>query len=411
MMFRAWCAAALLALVLLVVRDARTSIAGEYIDPIGRVTAQDEAFYASSAIAMANGAGWLTPPLPGPLALHKPPLLVWLTAGAVKIAGASRVSLRLPVSLLCAMAAGLVFLWAAELQSSGAGLLALALLVSDRLWHVLGTLTMTDGLLAAFVVAAMYCLYTDPWLKGRSTRWGFAASCAGAVLAKSVAGVLPLAVLPLYCVAGPKRYRPNMAAALITVGLAASLSVTWFAYEAIVHGRWFWTRHVPVETAPPQTSQENHILFYVLRLALTDPFLVAALAAAIPLFLREIRRRRAGATLLACWLALAAVSVLVWRDRNITYLLPAIPALAIVAACYSPVAQLRLRWAGVLAAALLAVKAAMPAAPWGISFGGPGVQAAAPALQACCNQRPVMSGNGMARSDSRAGRPQILRLE
>ena len=108
----------------------------------------------------------------------------------------------------------------------------------------------------------------------------------------------------------------------IRAGLAASLSVPWFAYQAVAHGRWFVGSGA---TAPAQTSQENHILFYVIRLALTDPLMVAGVAAAFPLFLGEIRRRSAGATLLACWLALLAVWVLVWRDRNITYLLPAIP--------------------------------------------------------------------------------------
>ena len=79
-MRRAFCAVALLALACLLVRAARVGLAGDYIDPIGKITAQDEAHYASSAIAMARGGDWLTARLMGRYALYKPPLLIWAAA-------------------------------------------------------------------------------------------------------------------------------------------------------------------------------------------------------------------------------------------------------------------------------------------------------------------------------------------
>ena len=53
-MRRALCAVALLALACLLVRGARVGLAGEYIDPIGKITAQDEALYGHAAIVMAR---------------------------------------------------------------------------------------------------------------------------------------------------------------------------------------------------------------------------------------------------------------------------------------------------------------------------------------------------------------------
>ena len=53
-MKRALCAVALLALACLLVRAARAGLGGDYIDPIGKITSQDEASYAHSAIAMAR---------------------------------------------------------------------------------------------------------------------------------------------------------------------------------------------------------------------------------------------------------------------------------------------------------------------------------------------------------------------
>lgn len=94
-MRRALCAVALLALACLLVRAARVGLAGDYIDKISNITAQHEALYAHSAIAMARDGDWLTPRFMGRYALYEPPLLVWTAAVSSKLLGVSRLSLRL----------------------------------------------------------------------------------------------------------------------------------------------------------------------------------------------------------------------------------------------------------------------------------------------------------------------------
>src|ERR1035438_3254709 len=79
-MFRAFCTVALLAFALLLLRAGGISLAGDYIDPISHITAQDEALYAHSAIAMAREGEWLTPHFMGRYALYKPPMLIWAAA-------------------------------------------------------------------------------------------------------------------------------------------------------------------------------------------------------------------------------------------------------------------------------------------------------------------------------------------
>ena len=106
-MRRALCAVALLALACLLLRAARVGLAGDYIDPISKITAQDEALYSHSAIAMAREGAWLTPRFMGRYALYKPPLLVWTAGVSAKLLGISRLSLRLPSAILSALALGL----------------------------------------------------------------------------------------------------------------------------------------------------------------------------------------------------------------------------------------------------------------------------------------------------------------
>jgi len=392
-MRRSFCAVALLALACLLVRSARVGLAGDYVDPISKVTAQDEALYAHSAIRAARQGGWLTPIFMGRYGLYKPPLLMWLAGLSARILGVSRLALRLPVALLASLSVGLVFLWAAELRCWQAGACAAALLISNHLWHVLAGMSMTDGLLAAFYTAAMFCLFSDPWLESKPALWGFAGSVAAAILTKSVAGVLPLGVLALYWLVGPRRQRPTLSRTCLAAGLALALAAPWFVYQLCVHGRWFWTEHIGVEIlgfgagAPPQTSQENQALFYLMRMALVDPVLAAVALTALPRFVAEVRKWSAAPVLLLCWLASLTAAVFGWQYRNVAYLLPLVPALAILATVYGPLFSKRTApWMLAFISAAFVVKAAAPSAPWGLSFQRGTVQADAPLVSGYCQR-------------------------
>ena len=371
------CAVTLLALAFLLLRAGRAGLAGDYIDPVGRIGAQDESLYSNSAIHMAEEGNWLTPMFLGRYGLYKPPLEMCAAGLAVRILGISRLALRLPTALFAAFAVSLVFLWGAELRNPWIGACAAALVVSNHLWHVLCGMCITDGFLVAFTVAAMYCLYADPWLESKGWLWGFAGAVAGGILTKSVAGVLPLGMLGLYWLAAPRNHRPRFRRVVLAAALALALAAPWFLYQAAVHGRWFWAEHVQVEILafgtgqPPQTSQENPALFYTMRLALLDPVLLSAAAIALPWFVKDVLRRSAPSVLLLCWMAPVAGSVLFWQYRNASYLLPLVPALAILGAAYGPLASARYaRWTLVLLAVALAAKVSSPGAPWGLSFRG-----------------------------------------
>jgi hypothetical protein len=171
------------------------------------------------------------------------------------------------------------------------------------------------------------------------------------------------------------------------------LAAPWFVYQLAVHGRWFRAEHIGVEIlgfgagSPPQTSQENQILFYLTRAALLDPVLLAAAAVALPSFAGELRRRSAPAILLLLSLALPAAAVLVWQYRNVAYLLPLVPFLAILAAAYNPLSSGRsAKWLLTLVAAAFAAKAALPSVRWGLPFRAGTNVAVAPLLSAYCQR-------------------------
>ncbi len=365
-------------------------MAGDYLDPVAKISAQDEALYSHSAIRMAQRGDWLTPRFLERFALYKPPLAIWLAGISAKLLGVSRIALRLPTILIAALGLGLLFLFAAEMRSWQAGAFAVALLLSNRLWMVPASMVLTDGLLAAFEIAAMYWLFADPWLESPEAFWGFVVSFAAAVLTKGIAAA-PLALaFALYCVFAPARRRPAMRRALAALAAAALFVLPWYAYQAIVHTRWFFAEHFGLEIfsfgvgAPRQTTEENHALFYLKRLVWIDPVLLALALTALPAWFAELRRRSAEAILVACWLAPMLAAVFMWQYRNGTYLIPCLAPMAVAAAVYAPLPNRSAWWTAVLLAAALAMKLAMPAAPWGLSFAAGTIQSAARPLQDYC---------------------------
>jgi hypothetical protein len=333
-------------LALLAVRAAHLKIADTFLDPVGRVDAQDEAMYTHSAMHLSSP----TPTYQGRLALNKPPLLVWLAAASYRLTG----SARLPVMIAAALTACLAFLW-------GRNLAAVLLLVSDRLWFVLSSLCLTDGILVLCVSGAAYCLWRDPKLDSRRSRWGFALLTGAAVMTKSVAGALPVFILLGFCAISHQR--PPWRRVLGVTLAAGAMVLPWCVYELIVHPKWFWNEFVLSEifvygvASPIQTTQESQALFYLKRLFAMDPVLAVL---AIPALWAAWRRRE---MVLLAWVAVVFGTALLWSYRNVTYLAPAIPALAILGA-----GLLRWRWSAAAAALVFAVKLAFPAQPWGIEL-------------------------------------------
>src|ERR1035441_9430683 len=116
-------------------------------------------------------------------------------------------------------------------------------------------------LLAAFYVGAMFALFADPWLESKWSLGLFSGAVAGAILTKSIAGLLPLGVLGLYWVFAPRNQRPRFGRVVLAGTLAIALGAPWFLYQLAAHGRWFRAEHLNVEILgvgsgqPPPTPQ------------------------------------------------------------------------------------------------------------------------------------------------------------
>jgi hypothetical protein len=353
----------------------KAGIAEAFSDPVTGIRAQDESEYANGALRMATQGGWLTPRFMGRYWLIKPPLLVWLAALSLKLLGISLLAFRLPVLLVGAGTTLLLFYWSEKAHSLWTAAATGLLLVSNPVWHTLSRIGYTDVFLAAAISAAMFTVWRDPQLSRSLSILSFAGAVSAGVMAKNVAGLLPvLTVILFYLLTGR---RPT--SGLWKVGALVLLTVApWHIYQLWTHGRWFWTDYVQIQLLgfglhPPVQFKEGAVPFYLKRLFLTDPVLSVLTLAALPLLVRSAWERKTEAALLLSWMLVIGAALFAFQYRNLPYLCELLPPLSLAAAGYGPLAADRRRQkvlVGVLAAAFCA-KVTFGGPAWALSYSAP----------------------------------------
>ena len=382
----------LVAVVLLGAGISNATIAGVFSDPVSGIRAQDETLYASSAVGLATHGEWSTPKVLGRYLLVKPPLLIWLAALSMKMLGISLLALRLPVLLAGAAATVLLLLWPQKAECRWAAAIIGILLIANPLWHTFSRICYTDMLLAASITAALYTISLDPPLARTRSVLLFAACIWVGVMAKNVAGLLPLAiVLVFYALSRP---RPPVRGLLKACAFAAVLLAPWHLYQLLSHPRWFWADYVQIQllqfgfNPPAQPTPEGPVMFYLKRLILTDPVLCLLALAAVPAFVRAVRRREAGAALLLAWLAVCGGALLAFRYHNLPYLLSSIPPLCLISVYYMPRVAANRPAVVIAALAVVFCAKALWAGPfWRISYGAGAPIASVPSLRWYANLR------------------------
>lgn len=313
----------LLALAILSLKVTFGSVGAGFVDPIGKIRAQDEAVYSHTAIRMATQGDWMTPHFLERFALYKPPLFYWLTALAVKVLGISEISLRL-TSLLAV--AAMIALLAVRTKTWIAALALLTLAGNEYLARLSG-LALTDALLTALFVFAMDSLRQDEALTTKRSALTFGALTGLAILTKGIAGLLPLIALAVHQLIRLLRRQSTASAHSLAVVAVAAFAVAapWHLYQWAVHPRWFLAEYVGVEImryglgAPPQTSSESSAMFYGWRFLQLEPALAI-------LGLVALATRRSAVALAITVTVVAAVFG--YQYRNLSYWLPLIPAFA-----------------------------------------------------------------------------------
>jgi len=300
----------------------------------------DEGRYAEIPREMLATGDWVTPRLNGFAYLQKPPLQYWATAAAYKAFGLAEWTARLWTALTGLGAVIVVWLAGRRLLGRDAGDFgALALLASPYFVVMSGVNTLDMGV-SLFLNGAVlaYLLSRQAGTRRAAAAWMLVAwaAMALAVLSKGLIGVvLPFATLVGYAL---WHRQPGALARLYWVpGLAVFLAIAapWFVLAARANPEFlhyfFLHEHFQRFTSTVHNRAGPVWYFVPILLLAVGPWAVAAAAG-----LRQAWRSRPadGAVsprrFLLVWCAVVFVFFSVSQSKLPAYLVPIVPALALL---------------------------------------------------------------------------------
>jgi 4-amino-4-deoxy-L-arabinose transferase-like glycosyltransferase len=304
----------------------------------------DEGRYAEIPREMAASGDWITPRLNDLLYFEKPPLQYWATAGAFRVFGEHNWTARLWSALAGLAGALLAFYACRRLYSQRAGMYAALTLASGILYFGVTHLNTLDAGLSFFLQVTVFSLAIG--LREETPeierQWWIRAAWAAAglaVLSKGLVGlVLPAAALVVYAVLYRDRSIWRRLAPLTGPAIFLLVSAPWF---------------VAVSRANPDFLQFFFVHEHYTRFLTTEhhrgqpwwfffPVLaVGALPWVGPMLCgwwRALRVSRGGGfkpfTFLAVWALVVLGFFSASGSKLVTYILPVLPALAVLAARY-----------------------------------------------------------------------------
>jgi 4-amino-4-deoxy-L-arabinose transferase-like glycosyltransferase len=303
----------------------------------------DEGRYAEIPREMLSGGDWVIPHLNALVYLEKPPLQYWLTAITYRCFGQSEFTARLCTGLAGYLSLLAVFFTARRLWGGAAGTRALLFTSASSLFVLLGHQLTLDMLLSFCLTAALCCFLIAQSDRDEGGAWrawmlGCWSAMALAVLTKGLIGVLiPAASLGMYLLwqrDWPVLRRLNLRWGL---PLFAAIAVPWFLLAARANSsflRFFFVR-------------EHFQRFFTTIEHRTEPWwffapvLIVGILPWLPQALRALAAPRADPAprgqfdpcrLLWIWCVFVLVFFSFSDSKLIPYILPAVPALALLCA-------------------------------------------------------------------------------
>jgi 4-amino-4-deoxy-L-arabinose transferase-like glycosyltransferase len=300
-----------------------------------------DAANAQSAREMVSSGDWIIPHLNGVRAPQTPPLLIWLTAISFRTFGVSDATARLPLAL-CTLALFALTLWFGSrlFLTPVAGFYAAIILITSCGVFLFAHLVFPVLLLTLWLTLAMYCFWRSLRHPTLPNSAAFGAACALGFLSMGLAGVvLPFGIVVLFLfytrnIRHLARWYPAAG-----IGLFLLILIPWMtlAYRA-----------TPAQSflAPARSFMRPPLLvFWAFILIWITPWFLFAGTALSRLSSRLFSRDRVPATshdpvldhdqqallLLVLWAGFT-IALYTFSSRQEYYALPALPAIALLAA-------------------------------------------------------------------------------
>jgi 4-amino-4-deoxy-L-arabinose transferase-like glycosyltransferase len=316
-------------------------VLGNHLLPL---TDPDEVFYALSGKEMAQHHSWMVPYLFGQPQFEKPILTFWLLRLSYLVFGINNFAARFPPALFGILGALTLYrLGLVAFRDKGAALLSAFVLMSSILYLAMSRFVFTDMVFSVLVLmslTAFYTGYVDPEHKARGLTLGF--TFAGlAVLTKGLLGIVfPMGTVLLFLAL--RRDIRFLATRHIAYGacIFAILTVPWYWYmidrygDAFIH-EFFYNDHIRRVLEAEHKGNDTWFFYPGILLFGLLPWSVPLVAGLIKLGRdNPLRRSAPQASFLLAWVVSMLAVLQIAHSKLASYILPAIPALALVTGGY-----------------------------------------------------------------------------
>jgi 4-amino-4-deoxy-L-arabinose transferase-like glycosyltransferase len=299
---------------------------------LGDLPGYDDGVYSVQAKNIANHGHWLVPQIRGSTSMEHPPLFVWIQAVFLIAFGKSDPVAKLP-SALAAIATILLIHWLTRrlLDDTLAASVAMFAMLATPYFIKYAGHAMTD-VPAALLFLCAVCAWS---LSDKDPRFIPAAGILTA-MALMVRGLIGLALLPIFLIdLIARRKRPPTGYLIAGLVLAFLPIALWYIHLLSLFRRYFvqihevWLGKEVFGELNPPWRRYTGLPEYLWMLSKSYwPWLPVTIAG-IAVVIRERRRRL---VVLLGWIGAVLVLCAAAKSRVLRYMLPAYPALSILAA-------------------------------------------------------------------------------
>lgn len=304
----------------------------------------DEARYGEVGRWMAQSGDWLIPRLNGIPFFHKPPYLYWLEGLSVSLFGAHTWALRWVVSLHAGLLMAMIYVFTRRFHTEIMARNAAIFFGTSLACLIGGQYVNHDMVVATWISTAILCfaLAFSEDVPNRAWAWAGFASCGWGLMTKGLIGVaLPGAVLLMWLI-WTRQLRKLLRLPWVTgLGLFGLITLPWFLAAEQSHpgmARYIFiaqqfNRYVSSGFNNPQPLWFYPAVIFVLGF----PWVFFALHLAV----RALRKKSADpaaeetasdTSLYWLWLIVITLFFSIPRSKLIGYILPVMPAVAILSA-------------------------------------------------------------------------------
>lgn len=319
-------------------RTALALVLAAYLFPLAvpvPLMEDDEGLHAAIALEMVERGDWTVPRLMGEPFLDKPVLYFWMQAASLKAFGASEFAVRLPGTVLMGLAVAAIGWFGCAMFGPVVGAWAALCYATMLLPYAVSLAPLHDVVMVPLVTAAVAAFWHARYAASNAALAGWTllagVTLGLSMLGKGLTGVglvgVGVAAWLLWSRALSWRL---VAVGVVALALGAVIAWPWYAaMERAVPGYlhyFFMERHVAGVTEATQRHAGRPFWYYLPILAV----------GAWPWLLFVARRARQplsdGERLLWCWFVANLVVLSLAGSKLATYLLPTLPAVAMLAA-------------------------------------------------------------------------------